>query len=151
MKPCVIRDKKMISERAGNKDSVSNKDFVLVGPDFSFLFFFSSRERIKYLSCFRPPNSSAETLQNLQSLTTLKSSCPFMPVTLEGGGTVSKLSNVRSCTGKGHSQFDECKTINFPSTVYSLRKCDEKLKWVVLQKEKILPIVQMKNKNSVLA
>lgn len=39
--------------------------------------------------------------------------CPCMPTTLEGGGTISQLSNAtaeKSCTVKGHSQFDECKT-----------------------------------------
>lgn len=39
--------------------------------------------------------------------------CPCMPRTLEGGGTISQLGNAtaeKSCTVKGHSQFDECKT-----------------------------------------
>lgn len=37
----------------------------------------------------------------------------YMPMTLEGGGTISQLSNAtaeKSCTVKGHSQFHECKT-----------------------------------------
>lgn len=39
--------------------------------------------------------------------------CLCMPMTLEGGGTISQLSNAtpeRSRTVKGHSQFNECKT-----------------------------------------
>lgn len=56
--------------------------------------------------------------------------CPYIPMTLEGGGTISQLSDVtagKSCAAKGHSHFDECKTetINSPSTVYSLRTCDK--------------------------
>lgn len=49
--------------------------------------------------------------------------CPYTPATLEGGSTISQFSNVtasKSCTVKGHSQYDECKTketINSLSTV----------------------------------
>lgn len=51
--------------------------------------------------------------------------CPYILSTLEGNISLLTDVEVESCAIKSHSQSAKPETINSPSTLYSLRMCDD--------------------------